>query len=393
MPIYTRSLDLYAYELRFCSEEAIHKGVQDDEKTLEKLLVQAAQSVRLDQITGTNLGFVKIPGQLLASHSQLPWPKDRIVLNITERIIDGEIEKSLLGELAKRGYLFSLESESFSSELAHNLEFAAIWSLSANVVDAGLKEQIAFIHKKGLRLLARHVETAEQFERCRRLGFDYFQGDFFERPRIIKGTEIPANKLAVIHLLARVQDPNVNIKEVEEIIRQDMTMSYKLLRLINSAFFGIPKRVDSLRRAVVFFGLQRIKNWAAVVLVNAIDYEPRELLVTAMVRARTCELLAQARKCDNAEAFYIAGLFSLLDAIMNVPMAEILKRLNLIDEINEALLYGRGPIGDVLSTTVAFEHGQCHKVSCRQLDAETVMQSYLDAIAWANEVRRQLIAP
>jgi EAL and modified HD-GYP domain-containing signal transduction protein len=162
--------------------------------------------------------------------------------------------------------------------------------------------------------------------------------------------------------------------------------------LVNSAFFGVTKRVDSIRRAVTFLGLQRVKNWASVILVNSVDYRPRELLITAMVRARACELSAEQLKRPNTERYYIAGLFSLLDAIMDVPIGNILRHLNLDDSINEALLRGSGPIGEVLRAVIAFERAEPGEIHGCQLEPGVPARVYLESIRWATEARRILEA-
>ncbi|MCX8048991.1 MAG: HDOD domain-containing protein [Methylohalobius sp.] len=382
-PVYDRAFNLFAYELHPCSLPC------QDEAQPERFFKQIWQTLRLERLTGGQPGLIRLPLALLPELPSLPWPKEKLIVYLPQETLT-LLTSEQVNRLASQGWLIAISSDHYDSQLAKDLEFAYIWALRAGAPLAAIQTELAALQAKGVKLLVREVETRDQYEAAFAAGFDYFQGRYFEFPRLIHGTHLPANRLAMLHLIARLYDPKVTIEEIEDLIRQDMTLSYKLLRLINAAFYGLPKKVDSLRRAVIFLGLNRIKHWAMVVVVNAIDYKPQELLITALVRAQTCEAIANQLGRSDAEPCYIAGLFSLLDAIMDAPMEEILKHLNLIDEINQALLYGGGPIGQVLQTTLSLEHGLCHKLPLAGLNLEATLTAYLDAIDQAEAIRRQL---
>ncbi len=330
-----------------------------------------------------------MPGELLNDDMVLVWPKDRIVLNITEELAQEQHQSSNVRHLASQGYRFSLESQSISKYFNGISEYASFWSMDAGSMDEGGAVKLAGLKKNGVSLLAKNVETLAQFNLVKKLGFNFFQGPYFEKPKLMSNLQIPANRMAALNLIARLQDPDIPISEVEKLVGQDVTLSYKLLRLINSAFFGLPKRVESIQRAVIFFGFQRIKNWASVLIINSTDYKPKGLLVTSLVRARTCELLARETKQKNYESFYIAGLFSVLDAIMDIPMEKILERLNLIPEIDHALLEKTGIIGEILQSTLDLEQGQFKHSPNLLIEAGTAFKAYLDAIVWASEITQQ----
>ncbi|GAB6068147.1 HDOD domain-containing protein [Methylothermus subterraneus] len=382
VPVYDRALNLFAYELRPCSLPS------QDEARLETFLAQIWQTLRLERLTGGKAGLIQLPVSLLRQLPNRPWSSTKLILYLPQEALSCLASQDL-NHLAKQHYLIAIGSQSYDSALAQDLECAKIWALPADSAPA-IESHVHDLHARGIQLLARNIETRHQYDAACAAGFDYFQGRYFERPRLIHGTHLPANRLALLKLIARLYDPDATIEEIEAIIGQDMTLSYKLLRLINAAFYGLPKKVDSLRRAVVFLGLNRIKHWAAVILVNAIDYRPRELLITALVRALTCEAIAHQLGHSDVEPCYIAGLFSLLDAIMDAPMEEILRHINLLDEINQALLYGSGPLGPVLQTALSLEYGLCHKLPLTGLDLESLLKAYLDAVDQAEAVRHQL---
>src|SRR5262249_52306884 len=159
-------------------------------------------------------------------------------------------------------------------------------------------------------------------EFCNYLGFDYFQGHFFCRPNIIAGQQLPVNRLATLRLLAKLQNPDVEAYELEETIRLDPSLSYKLLRFVNSAFCALPRTVDSLPDAAMFVGTQRIRIWASLIMLASMEDKPRELMVTAIVRARMCEQLARMLQQECSDKFFPVGLLSLLDAMLDCSMAE-----------------------------------------------------------------------
>ncbi len=391
IPVYNRRLNVFGYDLRFCGPASIEKGMPDDPGDLAKLIIQASHQLDLAQIIGETRAFISMPPEALPDFEKIAWPKDRLVLSLPDEVVTDKMVEQRLKDLASQGYTLALRNPSRPLGLAHDIGLASMLQVDAHDAERlKLEASLPAIHTRGAQVLVSEVETPAQYQRFFDLGLDYYQGPYFEQPKPIPFCEIPANRLAILDLLAQLHSPEADTRKVEEIVRSDATISYKLLRLINSAYFGLPNRIESIRRAVIFFGLQRLKNWATVILVNAIEYKPRELLTTAMIRGRTCELLAQALGREKEERYYIAGLFSLLNAIMDVPMQTILKHLALLDDINEALISGSGPVGEVLSYVLAFEKGVCHEAACRHFPSDVAMRAYLDAIAWAAAISQEL---
>jgi EAL and modified HD-GYP domain-containing signal transduction protein len=389
-PIFTRSLDVFGYELRIGSAAALHERQADDDARWGESLLSASRELPLDELTGPAPALICLPPSLLPLCGEVGWPKGKIVLETSSRVIQDDSMKRIMTGLAREGYIIALSDPCKAfPELKREASFASIWAVDASEAP----DRFSACPRSGDRpkLLVENLQTDEQYRNFQSLGFDYFEGDFFLHPRLMHGCEIPANRLAVLHLLARLQDPAITIAEIEDLFRQDLTLSYKLLRLLNSAYFGLPNRVDSIRRAVIMFGLERIKNWAAVVLVNAVDFRPRELLTIAMVRARACETLARDLERGPPEAYYLAGLFSLLDAIMDAPMKSILERLNLTCELNHALLDGSGALGEVLKTVEAYERFDFLVAPRLPFSREDIpMRAFLEAIQWADEANRRI---
>lgn len=394
IPIYTRALDVFGYEVRLCSGAALHEGVRDDESRWGECLLRVSHELSLDDIIGSSRALIRVPTSCLGRCAEMGWPKERLVLGVPAPALADPAAQEAVSHLAEAGCTIALHNPSRDlNELRRDAGCVSICALDAGSASTFEVSTASGNAARRLHLLVREVETAQQHDHFRGLGFHYFEGTFFDRPKRFQGREIPADRLAVLQLIERLQDRDVDIEEVEELVSRDLSLSYKLLRLLNAAYFGMPNRVESIRRAVLFFGLQRIRNWATVILVNAIDFRPRELLTTALVRARTCELLAQDLGREPAEPYYLAGLFSLLDAIMDVPMAQILERLSLAEPIKRALLEGSGPVGEVLRTVLMFERCATGKAPCRHFSQGHIpTQAYLQAIRWASEATREIRA-
>jgi EAL and modified HD-GYP domain-containing signal transduction protein len=244
----------------------------------------------------------------------------------------------------------------------------------------------------GLKLLAEKIETREQFELCREIGFDYFQGYFLAKPNVVSGASIPASHLNLLRLLAEFQDPQHDLERVAEIVGQDVALSYKLLRHINAAIYGMPRRIESVRETVTYLGLSTVKNLACLFLLSNGGEHPHELLVTAMMRAKMCENLARAGQAVQPASFFTVGLFSTLDALLGLPMERVVARLPLGEELQRALLSREGPMAEALECTLAYERGDWDAVRYLDLPRNVIKKAFLEAVAWVERVDQEIAA-
>jgi len=239
--------------------------------------------------------------------------------------------------------------------------------------------------------VAEKVETQQDFDFCLDLGFDYFQGYFFAQPKVIRGRRIPNNRIAILNLLRRLQDPDITPNQLEDLIAQDVAFSYRILRYVNSATYSLPRSIESVQQAVVLLGLQTVNSWTTLLAMSQVDNKPTELVVTAMVRGKMAEELAKAQKCDRPDTFFTVGLFSALDALMDNTMEEILTQLPLAEHIANALLHSQGIHGEILSCVLAYERGDWDEVKSGTLSMSRIRDCYLSALQWAEDTRQQLI--
>lgn len=238
-------------------------------------------------------------------------------------------------------------------------------------------------------LCATNVNAAVQYQFCKAHDLDLLQGNFYTVPQAKDKQTISPSQQILMELLVKLQEPDVEPEELAATINQDVSLSYKLLRLINSAFFGLPREVSSTKQAVMMLGQNKIKTWASLLCLSGMDDKPNELRSVAMIRARMCELLAKYYK-GQAETFFAAGLFSTLDAIMDRPIEELLEHLPLSDELKMALVERQGPAGFALHDAMSYERGQWNTINSSAIPKEVLVRTYLDSINWAKELTIQL---
>lgn len=393
-PIYDKKLEVFAYELLFRSGEDNWTRVEDDDKATSQIILNTFLEIGLDRIAGPHRVFINVGRSFLLGEFPIPLPQDRIGLEILEDVTVDERLVEGVRALAAKGHLIALDDFVLNDDTRPLLDLADIIKIDISTMNrATLAQHVATLRPWKSKLLAEKVETQEEFEFCRQLGFDYFQGYFFCRPSIVKGQRIPANRLAILRLLAKLQDPSTTVKELEEIISHDVSLSYKLLRYINSAAFALTRRIDSIKQAVIYLGTQTIKHWVILFALSGINDKPHELMVTALVRARMGELLARALAARDPDVFFTVGLFSTLDALMDMPMARVVESLPLSEAVSLALLEQAGPYGQVLRCILAYEREDWDRVKAAlPLANESIRDAYLQAITWADEVGASLRA-
>ncbi len=389
--IFDRDLNIYAYELLYRSSEKNSAGSFDGETATSQVVVNAIMEIGLDRVVGDRRAFINLTRSFLVGENPVPFPVKQLVLEVLE---DVEVDATLMDgvrSLSGQGFMIALDDFVYHDSLKPLVEAADIIKIDLQALDREtVKKHLAVLRQYPVKLVAEKVETQEDYDFCLDQGFDYFQGYFLCRPRVMRGRKMPANRLATLRLLARLQDPQVEAKELDTLISQDVSLSYKLLRYINSAFFGLPRKVESISQAVVYLGLRTIKTWVSLIVLSGIDDKPLELMTTAMVRAKMCELLAEAVDDHGKDIYFTVGLFSTLDAMMDTPMEDILRSLPLTEEIQQALLNHQGRHGQALACVLAYEHHHWDTVQFEDLEASQIRQAYLQAIQWADQSAQEL---
>jgi EAL and modified HD-GYP domain-containing signal transduction protein len=392
-PIYNRRLDVIAYELLYRDSEENRANIKDFDLASSEMIFNALVEFGLDRLVGPHRAYLNLTGNLLVSGKPLALPPERVVLEVLETTAVDEAVVTAVAHLSAQGFSIALDDFYFSEEWLPLVKLAHVVKVDVlTLTDAQVKEQVEQLKGYHATLLAEKVETQERFDLCKELGFEYFQGHFFCRPRVIKGNRLPANRLPVLRLLAALNNPQSGIDELESLIGQDVALSYRLLRYINSAFFSLANEIESIRHALVLLGDRSVRRWATLISMASASDKPHELMVTAMVRAKMCELLGHGLGVQAAEGFFTVGLFSVLDALMDAPLEQTLAALPLAPEISDALLKREGTMGSVLSCALAYENADWEDVDTLGLEPAVIQSAYLDAVTWVNDVEAAMSA-
>lgn len=390
-PIFDRNNRVFAYELLWRQGNGNAAQVTDGDLATTQVILNALTEIGLDRLVGNQPAFINLTRSFLLGEQPLPELNGRLVLEVLEDIApDREIIQGIQ-HLARQGYTIALDDFLYRPELTPLVEQADIIKIDLLAQDeATLREHVAVLQRYPVKLLAEKVETQEEYETCLELGFEYFQGYFFARPHVVQGRRPPTNKLAVLQLLAQLQDPATTDGELEALISQDLSLSYRLLRYINSARYGLSREIDSIRQAILLLGHRTLHQIANLLVMSRIEDKPLELMMTALIRARMSENLARQLGNQDEAMYFTAGLFSVIDALLDQPMPELLAELPLSEEFKQALLARHGELGEVIGTVVAYDEARWDAAVHPRIGADPLREAYLEAIDWAGETNSVL---
>jgi c-di-GMP phosphodiesterase len=294
---------------------------------------------------------------------------------------------SVLQQLGRSGYTLALDDFDGRTDIEPLLGLCSIVKVRVgDRDDATLAEIVAGPKLHGALLVATEIATVEDFDRCRALGFTYYQGDFFAKPRIVRHRGVGTGGISSLRALGELSAADASFDDLERIISSDVGLSLKLLRYVNSAFFALPRNIGSVREALTLLGTRTVRRWATVMAMSAIPDAPHELVAIALHRARMCEMLAGSALPEERETLFTIGLFSVSDALMGAPMEDVLESLPFSDEIRAALLRREGPKGDLLTAVIAYERGEFPSTPASE--SVSLAGAYRAALEWADEAHR-----
>ncbi|MEA2478118.1 MAG: hypothetical protein QOJ07_40 [Thermoleophilaceae bacterium] len=383
-PIYDARVRVAGYELIVHGEA----GAPDADAAAAGTLMH----IGLNLVTGGKAWVPLSPGFLFGGHASA-LPAERVVYEVAPALALDERAMAALNRMHAEGYTLALDPFAATEEIAPLLGIVGAVKLDATLDRATLADHVALGRRAGAQLVAKNVETHEAFETCKALGFELFQGYFFCQPRTVDGRGIEVNQLNKLKLIAELQDPEADVEKLGEIVARDVGLSYNLLRFVNSAFFSVPRRIESIRDALILLGLQNVKRWATLMTLAGSNDKPHELIVTGLIRARMAELVAIARgEKREKEQYFTIGLFSVVDALMDTSLIEVLRQLPFSQEIMSALLSHEGPKGQLLHGILAYERGDFGELFALMPAGTPPADFYAQAVEWATDASGGLVA-
>jgi c-di-GMP-related signal transduction protein len=357
-----------------------------DAKATSALLVDAFGDIGLEVLAGRHPAWMSIARNFLIEIGPPPVRPDRAVLQIAAYAARDDL-LAVLQQLGRSGYTLALDDFDGRDDVESLLGLCSIVKVAVgDRDDATLARIVAGPKLHGALLVATGVSTVEDFDRCRALGFSYFQGDFFAKPRLVRHRGVGTGGISSLRALGELSAADASFDDLERIISSDVGLSLKLLRYVNSAFFALPRNIGSVREALTLLGTRTVRRWATVMAMSAIPDAPHELVSIALHRARMCEMLAGSALPEERETLFTIGLFSVADALLDAPMEEVLESLPFSDEIRAALLRREGPKGELLTAVLAYERGEFPNAPAAP--GVSLAGAYRAALEWADEAHR-----
>jgi EAL and modified HD-GYP domain-containing signal transduction protein len=387
-PILNEHKKLFAYELLYRGTGV--EGIWCGEKATTSLLSATFLTEGIDVISGSKPCFVNFTKDLLLRGIPSSFPSSKVIVEVLEDIPPtAEILKACQS-LRAEGYTIALDDFVYDRTLEPLIALADIIKIDFRISsETDIRRTLHRLAHFPVKFLAEKVETHEEFDLASRLGFKYFQGYFFSRPETFRIHELESVKASLVALLAEVSKKSTTVGRLEKIINKDVALSYKLLKYINSSYFYRVNAIESVRHAIVFLGEKEIRRFLLLVIISEIATDkPGELIRLAVVRARFCELLAlESGYRKMADEIFLLGLLSLLDAMLDSPMAVVVEQLPLGNILKSVLIDRTGPLAPFLDVVIAFEeHDRAACIIALDelgVDKSKVQQMYLDSLAFA----------
>lgn len=386
-PIHDQDLRVFGYELLHRQFGGNGQTEFDGDFATESVLAKAFSEIGLDHLVGPKKAFINLTERWILSDHCLTLPKGQAVFEILEDVPPSKDVVGALRKLHEQGRTIALDDFVFDDSKIPLLEIADIVKLEVLHQDPeSIKRQMDLIAPYKVKFLAEKVETYEVFEWTKNLGFDFFQGYFFLQPQVNQEKVLPLNQMAIISLLSKLQDPNIDIDDLDAIIKQDLALSSKILKYVNSAHFSLPNKVDSIPLAARMVGMENIKTWTILLKLLKVPNKSFELIFTGIVRAMMCEQLGVAMRVPDPEPYFTIGLYSVMDALFDLPMTAFTKELPLSEEAIQALIDHQGMMGATLRCVLSYERGDWEGINVLFLEPEVIQQAYFDALSWSSNL-------
>ncbi len=390
-PVLDQQYRTVAYSLSLQSPEGI-RNASANRETTATVLARSLTEIGLHKLSSNKPIYISASSEFLENPDNIPpnLPPGALGLEVSTHTTTGDKFLTSCRKLKEQGHVLLLDGFSKSAVDSALLDLADIVVL--DIHDGHLGERALDVHRASLSLMVRNVDTLEDHNRATGIGARYFQGYFFLQPQIIEGKKLPDSRLAIMHAMQKATAAD-SIEDVEKVISQDMALSYRLLKYINSAAIGLPNRINSIQQALSLLGLNAIRQWLAMLLLASLgDEKPPELVQSAVLRGRILEGMARLESQARGADHFILGLFSLLDTFLGQSLESILEDVLLPDDIHEGLVNPESHLGRRLAIAKAMEKGNwtdvatlCNAWDGWSLQCDDLLPVYIEALHWLNE--------
>lgn len=389
-PIFDSQQRVIAYELSYQRDTALDNMLARDPDTNSdsEIILSTYTSISDQGEIKRVPAFLPVTPQMVASMPDLP--SKQVVLLLTLPANPDKAFAQLLLSLAKKGYRLTLAIPKYRPELDPFIKLVKIVKLDIQTIPAeDLERQAASLAQLKITAMAANIQTIEQLEQCSSAGFKLFEGSFLSRPKVVKGKRVGANQVALMQLIQELQKPNVKPELLEEMIIRDPVLTYKLLRIVNSAAYSLVRKVESVAEAVVLLGIDQVRKWATLISMTSTQDKPEELSRTLLIRGRMCEMIAEGENRPNPGSYFMAGMMSGLHVMLDVDRDAMLEQVPLGEDIKAAISSYEGDIGGILQQALAYESGEWEKLPA-DFNISLFESAYRNSLNWAKEAMQAM---
>jgi EAL and modified HD-GYP domain-containing signal transduction protein len=383
---------VYGYELLYRAGPGETTCWLDKDLASARTVTDAVINLGIDVLTGGHPAFINLTRTLLVDDACTLLPPAAAVFEVLEDVeVDAEVVAACQ-RLQAAGYRLALDDFTSGSGAEALLPYVAFVKVDVLATPPAEAEALAKrLARPGLTLVAEKVESIDVYDQCRRAGYTLFQGYYFQKPVMRSGAALPAQHAACLRLLSELNRPDITVAKLEAIVKHDASVSLRVLRCVNSAAFAIRREVSSIREALVLLGIGPIRKWASVwCLAGLTAGRTPELATLALLRARSCERLGEGVPNVVEEELFLVGLCSLLDAMLEKPMAEAVGHLTLAPAVERTLLGAPTVSRPLLDAVIAYERGQWDDAVCAaragSASEAALPAAYAAALAWTREL-------
>lgn len=397
--ILNKNKELYAYELLFRNgEKNCFPDISPDEAT-SKILTENHLDLGLEEISAGKPVFINFHQDTLLHRFPMSLDPEKVVIEVLETVEPTQELVLACKAIKDLGYTLALDDYDFDPKWDVLLPYTDI--IKVDIVECDeqtLTDNIGRYVGSKIKLIAEKIETTQDFEKYRDMGFDYFQGYFFAKPEIIKQKKLPTSKLSLIELVNASSSVEFDSKKISNIIERDVSLSYKLLRFINNPLVNKYHKICNLHHAINYMGQTEVKKFISLLtLANLGDDKPIELIHLSLVRAKFCELIGQVKlRADNPHTAFLVGLFSLLDALLDQTMPVIVEKLPVNEDIKSALCGDESELRQFLALIMAFEAGNWNEIDIiakrLSIDLEKTQALYNESLKWGITMKQSLLS-
>ena len=397
LPILDRCREVFAYELFFRDGKNNCYPSAERVDITAKHTAKNCQTLSLDDISCNKKSFITFRSETLMNGLSASLNPENVVVKLVTSQKDGNSLLDMCKHVKKMGFKIALEDCSLTPSWNEYLPFIDMLKVNSNNGNtAFLERNINQFIDADVQLVADNVETLDDFNTFKSIGFDYFQGYFFAKPAFMSNENLPTSKLTLVELVGASSSESFDVESITNVIEHDVGLSYMFLRFINSPALNKRYKITSLRHALNYMGEVEIKKFTALLaLANLSDDKPLELLHLSLVRAKFCDLVGTEKNIgSNPPVAFLVGLFSMLDALLDQEMESLIVKMPLVDDVKEALCGGQNDLSVYLMLVKAFESGNWLKVirisKVLEIEQKLLHSLFNEAILWGNGVRKSI---